>query len=402
MTAERYQDYMYGFADAVLEEIGPRGSCSQEEAALARRFAQELEPLCDRVEVEEMECAPNAFLGAFPYLVVMYVAGLAAYFFLPPLALALSYTGLVVLVLEVFRYREFIDFAFARRRGLNVAGFISPEGEVKRRLLVSAHFDSAYEFKIWYYLKGMAVPLMALAVIGILTLVGASLARTIVWPHSGWGGGAFTVLGIVGLAFLPIVLPFAFFHTRDLVPGAMDDLTAVAVLAGLGRCLRDARDGKGGFFPRHTEVVLLGLSSEEAGLRGAKRYAARHREEHRALPTHGIFLDGIYDERFLMVNRKEISMRAKLDPWLVGLASETAEALGYPLRTGVIPLGATDASAFTRAGVPCVSMGCADTSRLTPNYHTRHDTMEYVRPESLNVSLEMVLGMLNRIDAAEV
>ncbi len=176
MTAERYQDYMYGFADTILEKIGPRGSCSEEEAALAHHFAQELEPVCDRVEVEEMECAPDAFLGAFPYLVVMYAAGLAAYFILPPLALVLSLTGLVVLFLEVFHYHEFIDFAFPKRRGLNVAGVISPQGEVKRRLLVSAHFDSAYEFKIWYYLKGLAVPYMVLGIAGILTLVGAS------WP----------------------------------------------------------------------------------------------------------------------------------------------------------------------------------------------------------------------------
>jgi hypothetical protein len=402
MNAERYQDYVYSFADAVIEEIGPRGSASKEEAELARRFAREMEPFCDRVDVEEMECAPGAFLGAFPYLVVMYAAGLAAYFFLPPLALALSLAGLAILFLEVFHYHEFIDFAFPRKKGLNVSAVLSPQGEMKRRLIVSAHFDSAYEFKIWYYLKGLAVPYMILGVAGILILVGASLARSIVWPGSGWGGGAFTVLGIVGLAFLPVLLPFALFHTRDLVPGAMDDLTAVAVLAGLGRCLSEARDGKEGFFPRHTEVVLLGLSSEEAGLRGAKRYAARHREELHALPSDGVFLDGIYDERFLTVNRREISTGVRLDPRLVELASETAEALAYPLKVGVIPLGATDASAFARAGVPCVSMGCADTSRLTPNYHTRHDTMEHVRPKSLTVSLEMVLGMLERVDSAEV
>jgi aminopeptidase YwaD len=404
MGVERYRDYMYSFADTALADIGPRGSCSAEEAELAHRFAREIEPFCDRVEVEEMECAPGAFLGAFPYLVALYAAGLAAYFFLPPLALALSFLGFATLFLEVFHYHEFIDFAFPKRKGLNVAGVISPRGEVKQRLIVSGHFDSAYEFKLWYYLKGLAVPYMALGVLSVLTLIGASLARTIAWPDAGWGGGAFTVLGIICLALLPLMLPFVFFHTRDLVPGAMDDLTAVAVLAGLGRCLREARDdrdGQGGFFPRRTEVVLLGLSSEEAGLRGAKRYADRHREEHRALPTRGIFLDGIYDESFLMVNRREISTGARLDPGLVEMARQTADAHGYPLKVGVIPLGATDASAFARAGVPCVSLGCADTSRLTPNYHTRHDTMEYVRPESLEVSLEMVLGMLERVDTAE-
>lgn len=401
MSAGRYRDYMYSFADKALAEIGPRGSCSAEEAELARRFAGEIEPYCERVDSEEMECAPDAFLGAFPYLVALYAAGLAAYFFLPPLALALSLTGFAVLFLEVFHYHEFIDFAFPRKKGLNVAGVIPPSGEVKRRLIVSGHFDSAYEFKIWYYLKGLAVPYMILGVVGVLTLVGASLARTIAWPPAGWGGGAFTVLGIVCLAVFPLLLPFVFFHTRDLVPGAMDDLTAVAVLAGLGRALKDAREGGEGFFPNHTEVVLLGLSSEEAGLRGAKRYAARHREEHHALPTKGIFLDGIYDESFLMVNRREISPGVKLDPRLVEMAKETAEALGLPIKVGVIPLGATDATAFARAGVPCVSLGCADTSRLTPNYHTRYDTMEFVRPESLEVSLEMVLGILLRFDAAE-
>jgi hypothetical protein len=37
---------------------------------------------------------------------------------------------------------------------------------------------------------------------------------------------------------------------------------------------------------------------------------------------------------------------------------------------------------------------------LVPNYHTRRDTLEHVRPASLGVMLEMVLAMTRRLDAA--
>ena len=46
---------------------------------------------------------------------------------------------------------------------------------------------------------------------------------------------------------------------------------------------------------------------------------------------------------------------------------------------------------------PCSAQ---DTTRLVPNYHTREDTPEHVRPEALSVTLQMVLEMIQRIDNA--
>jgi hypothetical protein len=397
MIDEKYSDYMYNLVDRVITEIGPRESCGEKEKELGRLMVTEMEPLCDRVDVEKFTCSPKAFLGAFPFLVAAYVAGVILYYIYPYASLVLSLLGAVILFYEVIRYHELIDFLFPRREGENVAGIIRPRGEVKKRVIVSAHLDSAYEFKIWYWFKGYAVAVMGVAFLAVLVLLGASLARTITHSSGVPDNTAYSVLGIVCIALSVFVLPFTFFHTKDVVPGAMDNMTGISIVSGLGNYLRDAHQS-GEFNPENTEVVLLCLSSEEAGLRGAKRYAAKHKEELSAIPTYGIFLDCIYDEKYLSVNTRELWTGAKLDSYLVGLAEEVAESNRFPIKTTIIPVGATDASAFALAGIPSISLLCQDTSRLVPHYHTRLDTIEYVRPQSLAVSLQLVIDMLKRID----
>jgi hypothetical protein len=80
-------------------------------------------------------------------------------------------------------------------------------------------------------------------------------------------------------------------------------------------------------------------------------------------------------------------------------AAPVAAFRGWKLRRRLIPFGGTDAAAFTRAGISSVSLGCQDITRLVPNYHTRLDTLDRVRPESLVVMLHMALDMIAEIDA---
>lgn len=397
MIAERYSDYMYNLVDRAVSDIGPRESCSEAERELGRLYAHEIEPACARVEVEKFTCSPKAFLGFFPFLVALYLAGVVLYYVFPPASLVLSAIGVGILFFEVVRYREVIDPFFPKREGENVAGFVTPSGEVRKRVFVSAHLDSAYEFKVWYWLKGFSVPAMALAFTAPVLLLGASLARTIAGSRGAPDNAVYAALGIALIALSPLVAIFALFHTKDVVPGAMDDMAGISVLAGLAKYLRDAGDSSE-YLPENTEVVLLALSSEEAGLRGAKRYAERHKKEFLTIPTYAIFLDGIYDEQFLTAFKHEVWCGAKLDPYLVELANEAAAENGYDIKTGVLAVGATDASAFARAGVPSVSISCQDSTRLVPNYHTRHDTIDHIRPESLAVSLQVVVDILRRID----
>jgi hypothetical protein len=279
MTADGYSTYMYDLIKKVMDDIGPRESCSEQERELGRLFGSEIAPVCEKVVTDDFTCSPTAFLGFFPYLVLMYLAGVVLYFFLPAVSVALALLGGGILFFEVVRYKELLDPLFPKRSGQNVSGYVKPRGESEKRVYVSAHLDSAYEFKLWYWFKGLSAPVMGIGAVGLLFLLGCSIARTSVnavgLPH-----GVYWVLGWI--------------------------------LVGLAKYFGDAMSS-GDFYPQKTEVVLVGMSSEEAGLRGAKRYAARLREEPDSLPLSSIFLDGIYDERYLTIFTKEIWPGAKLD-----------------------------------------------------------------------------------------
>jgi hypothetical protein len=397
MLADRYRDYMYSLVRRVVDDIGPRPSCSEQERSLGRFLAEEWGAVCDRVDRETFTCSPSAFLGFIPFSAVLYIAAVIAYWFLPPVSFALAAIGFSMLFFEFLRYREFIDFLFPRRQGENIVGVVRPGREARQRVVVGAHMDSAYEFNLFYYLGNAAIAAMAIAMFAVLILLGSSLAKTVAYAFGSGDGAVFTVLGILSIALAPIVALFLFFHTYRAVPGAADDMAGIAVVCGLGKYLREAKDS-GEWFPENTEVVLLATSSEEAGLRGSKRYVERHLDEMKATPAYGLFLEVIYDERFLKIASREICTGARHDRGLIRLAEQVAGRHGWALDVKLIPFGGTDASPFSLKGIPSVCVLCQDISRLVPNYHTRNDTYDHIRPQSLSVSLQLVLEMLKEID----
>jgi hypothetical protein len=388
---------MFGLLKRVIDEIGPRPSCSDEEKRLGHLLVEEWKPFCDRVDVETFTCSPTAFLGFIRVSVLLFFAAVILYWFFPPVSFVLIAIGFGIVFFEFLRYREFIDFLFPRKQGENIMGTIRPKGEATRRVIVSAHMDSAYEFNLIYYLRNFAIPIIAIAIVGIVIAFCVSLAKTIAYFGGFADATAFAALGYTMIAFTPIIGLFLFFHTYKPVPGAMDDMAGVAVVAGLGKYLDEARRA-GDWLPERTEVVLLATSSEEAGLRGAKRYASKHLQEMKTTPTYGLFLDGIYDEKYLTVSNRELCTGAKHDPGLVKMAQDAAASHNWPIAVKMIPIGGTDAAAFSVKGIPAVCLLCQDTSKAVPNYHTRDDTYEHIRPESLAVSLQLVIDMLKRID----
>jgi len=399
MDAKAYQDYMYQLMVRVLADIGPREACSENEQRLGRHLAELWSGLGYQVQTERFTCHPKAFLGFIPFSALLYLAATVFYWVYPPLCVVLAGVAATLIILELLRYREFIDGVFPAAEGENVIATIPPRGDVRRRVIVSAHQDSAYEFTLWFFLKNAALPIMVIAFAAVFVPLLGGLAKSL--AGSGGGAYAFDVIGFVCIALYPFVGLNLFFHTYTVVPGAMDDLAGIAVVAGVAKAFAAAGDDAGPAL-EHTEVRLLATSSEEAGLRGAKRYVHAHRAELAALPAYGIFVDGVCDERFLTVVNRELFTGARHDPRLVRLAKDVARNHGWPIRDYAIPLGGTDAAAFSLAGVPSVCLLCQDTRRLPRNYHTRFDTLEYVRAESLAVMLQVVLDMVRSIDAEDL
>lgn len=397
MPADKYKDYMYSLVKRVIDEIGPRPSCSEEEKKLGRLLVEEWKPICDRVDVETFSCSPSAFLGYIPLAVLFYFAAVILYWFFPPVSFAMAAIGFSIVFFEFMQYREFIDFLFPRKQGENVIAVIRPEHGPRQRVIVSGHMDSAYEFNLFYYLKGATILVAAIAIVGYALLLAGSLAKTIAYLGGSADAAVFTGVGIMAIVLTPVIGLFLLFHTYKPVPGAMDDMAGIAVVAGLGKYLNESRRN-GNWVPEGTEVILLATSSEEAGLRGAKRYVRKHLKEMQAIATYGLFLDQICDERFLTVIKREFCTGAKHDSELIKMAQYVATSHHWPMTVWSLPFGATDASAFSVKGIPSTCLLCLDTSKLPRNYHTREDTYEHIRPESLSVSLQLVIDMIERID----
>jgi acetylornithine deacetylase/succinyl-diaminopimelate desuccinylase-like protein len=389
---------MWELLGRVLRDIGPRRSCSENERRLGALLAERWRGVGLEVRSERFTCHPTAFLGFMPVATLLYLLATIAYWVYPFLSFLLAGAAFAMTWFELLRYRELLDSWFPRADGENVIGVVRPAGEVQRRIVVSAHQDSAFEFNLWYFLKGAAVPVMIIGFIAALVPMFGGLLKSVTGATN--ASQAFNVVGFVCIALYPIVGLNFFFHTYSVVPGAMDDLAGVSVLDGVARALSDAR--RSGRPLQRTEVVLLATSSEEAGLRGAKRYVAAHRSEMMGTPTYGLFVDGVYDERHLTVIEREVFTGARHDARLVRLAKEIAAQRGWTMHQHMLPLGASDATPFSTAGIPSVLLLCQDATRLVPNYHTRLDTIEHVRPESLAVMLQVVLDMVDRIDAAGV
>jgi len=88
-------------------------------------------------------------------------------------------------------------------------------------------------------------------------------------------------------------LPFLFFTTGQVAPGAGDNMIAVSIAAVIGRLFGDAK--KTGDNPlKHTRLIILSFDAEECGLRGARAWIKRHLEELKKTKTYALNMDTIY------------------------------------------------------------------------------------------------------------
>ncbi|MAE71603.1 MAG: hypothetical protein CME06_14185 [Gemmatimonadetes bacterium] len=146
----------------VIEEIGPRESCGEAERRLGALLAERWRALGLDVRCERFLCHPRAFLGSIPLSVILYLAAVISFRTWPWLCVLWSIASLIVTASELLRYRELVDPLFPEAEGENVVGVLAPRHEVRRRVVLSAHLDSAYEFNLWLFFRDWVLPIMVM------------------------------------------------------------------------------------------------------------------------------------------------------------------------------------------------------------------------------------------------
>jgi acetylornithine deacetylase/succinyl-diaminopimelate desuccinylase-like protein len=151
------------------------------------------------------------------------------------------------------------------------------------------------------------------------------------------------------------------------VPGANDNLSAVAVLVALAHALRE-RPVEG------VRVILLSTGSEESFMEGMQAFGRRHFSELPRATTEFVCIECVGSPQLCVVEGEGmLRMRYYTGETRERLARAGLDA-GVELARGLRTVAATDALIALRAGYPTCTLGGVDEAKFPANYHWHSDT----------------------------
>jgi acetylornithine deacetylase/succinyl-diaminopimelate desuccinylase-like protein len=155
----------------------------------------------------------------------------------------------------------------------------------------------------------------------------------------------------------------------EVVPGANDNLSAVAVLVALSRALAE-RPAPG------VRVLLLSTGSEESFMEGMQGFMRRHRDTLDPQATTVLCLECVGSPTLTLVEAEGmLRMRPYSEAARERLA-QAANAVGVELVRGLRTVAATDALIALRRGYDAVTLASIDAMKFPSNYHWPTDTPE--------------------------
>jgi hypothetical protein len=434
--SRRDAEYALDIVKKICAEVGPGLAGSPQERARADIIARELESHlgADNVSVEEFLVA-RAFHGVLCMGgLFMLVAALLNVLIgrtsgVPPwltaiASLVFAILALVSLLLESILYREFVDPLWRKHRSVNVIGALRGQGagQVRRLLILGGHHDSALEFT-WLLVLGRVsrrigrngqhssarqrawirsltvvfviltatiyVGALVMLVVSVVQLVGliAGDAGIVRAGTLGWPPLIYPIVPavVIGLAYA------TGWRNGGNVPGAADNLAASAVTVAMCRFLVENPS----YLPPDTEIRFISFGSEEAGLRGSRRYVERHMEELKRLDARLLNFEVIADPQLNILATDVTGVRN--DPAMVQSLVDAAVRAGVPFQAKSNPTGGggSDAGAFTEAGLKAATVQpMTMPEQMFAFYHQRHDAPDVLTIEPLlnvlKLSLEWV------------
>lgn len=398
-------DYTVKEIKNVIKKYGPRESASEACYNAQKHMAKELDQFSDEVHMEEFQTAPHAFLHFTKVVaVVIALAGIAGFvlgfiqgeWLIPNILIFVTtFLGLFVTAMEFLLYKEFLDPLYKMHTGHNVVATRKPTGEVKRRIVVSGHCDSAYEW-VWVYKTGAigfkigVFSAIAFSIIAcILSLVSIILYAT--GSDSPFIQYSFYINFIEILAMFPL---YTLSNFKRVVPGANDNLTGTYSAICTLRMLEEANVNL-----EHTEVVALLTDAEECGLRGARAWAKAHKDEIENSGIETIFVgaDTLTDLKDLCVYSRDLTGTLQHDKAVSKLVKDAGADAGIEMEYSSIYFGASDAAAVTQQGLKATCIAAMDPAPAR-YYHTRTDSYDILQPEAIKAGYKVMLSSVLKFD----
>ena len=270
------------------------------------------------------------------------------------------------------------------RPALNVVAEAG-DPDARRTIVVLAHHDAAHSGLVFH----PALPRIAMRSMPALhekaeqsvpILYGVFLGPLLLalWGLLGW-----RPLRAAGMLFsLGASAAMANIGSSRVVPGANDNLSAVAVLVALARALRE-RPVEG------VRVVLLSTGSEESFMEGMQAFGRRHFAGLPRETTEFVCIECVGSPELCVVEAEGmLRMRHYTGETRERLARAGLDAR-VELTRGLRTVAATDALIALRAGYRTCTLGGVDEAKFPAHYHWPTDT-----PDNLNwTSVEAALAV---------
>ncbi len=396
IKVREYTNYAIKSIKNVCKNFGPRPVGSEAEQKAQEYMQADLEKWCDTAERQEFKCSDKAFMSWVPIGSVLLMLNVL-FFTLgwSVIGLVLSAVTLFLVLAEFIFYKPVLDVFFPKKTSGNVYGVIKAKGETKKRIILSGHTDSAFE---WTYTYKGGRPVVALiivtAVISILLGLGANIYGIIYDGAFGsvvWGQGGNLALKILAVAMyltVPIlIMALRFCNYKMPVVGANDDLTGCFISCAAAKFLHD-----NDIRFENTEVAVLCAGGEEAGLRGAKSFAKENYDMLHQDGVETIFVgfDTIRELDFLDIYEKDMTGMVKNDRRVAELIQKAAKEVGFDVPIGTIALGSTDAAAMSQAKIPASSIVAMDPTPAR-YYHTRLDDADNLSAQAIDAGVKIAL-----------
>src|SRR5215212_2021318 len=162
------------------------------------------------------------------------------------------------------------------------------------------------------------------------------------------------------------LLAFADIATRTVVPGANDNLTAVAVLLELARLLREQP-------VEGVRVLLVSTGSEESFMEGMRGWVRRHGPQLDPARTRVVVLEALGSPELILLEGEGMIWMTDYDEGVREAIAEAARRAGVALRRGLRLGFATDALSAMRAGLRTATLASCDKYKMPANYHSQRD-----------------------------
>ncbi len=391
----KYTEYVADQIKTVIGNVGPRESGCDSEHKAQDYVAEHMSDIADTVVKEDFTLHPKAFMGwvvidsicmtISVIILILTLFGVVVNPVLKVIMFALTVVSVVCIVGEFLLYKQMLDPLFPKKDAYNVICTRKSAGQTKRRIILSGHIDSAYEWRYTYLGGGHCltavtataiVCLVANLIINILVLAGVTAPALVV------------IMKIFAIISLPSFVSVLFFlNWKLVVPGANDNLTGVFASMAVLRFLSD-----NDIRFENTEVVAISMACEEAGLRGAKNFAKKHAAEYdkEDIETIAICTDTLRDFDYMGIYNRDMTGTVKLDKDAANILKQSSVTAGLDLPFSNVFFGSSDAAALVQGGMKAVCLAAMDPTPAR-YYHTRLDTADNLDERTIKAGVDTLI-----------